>query len=459
MISTLNLTSYTWTSSPPTRIPPRMGANFIACGTTAYIFGGQDSLPSSDPSTPILHYSDLHSIPLNPRGTASTPVLVAARGTPPAPRWRACAGILADGSVLVHGGERVGPLSEGEVFADSFVFDPASNTWTDVTSPTSTPGARAAPACASVGGDVYLFGGLGPPSTVMGEGIATSDLWRFSSVDKTWVQITAKGVAPTARFGAAGAEFGDSFVVSGTGDVSNPDPRFYIYNISTGTWAPTIPSSADKPQANFAPPSFMIASSNTTSPVIGSSSQSSGLSEGAYIAMGFAAGIVIVAIAIFITEIIQHHKFMAALQPPANVNHTVIRIDPDAREVAWSISDSNTAMSSTDRLRPSTSIYAAAPVASAALPYPHRASFSSESLAPRTCGIPLSPPPRPAATISFFPHHLAFEAPSAVDRNAEYPAGFTRPPPDAPLLTAIGNYVPEWDNEIPVCIGDSILIE
>jgi hypothetical protein len=99
----------------------------------------------------------------------------------------------ADGTPLMalYGGcsSGVGPCPQG----DTWLFDSASGTWTEVQA-ASAPAGRSNPSLvAAPGGVLWLYGGRGEG------GVFYSDLWSFDAASGAWTQIGAGGSVPSAR--------------------------------------------------------------------------------------------------------------------------------------------------------------------------------------------------------------------------------------------------------------------
>ncbi|MFC1609839.1 kelch repeat-containing protein [Myxococcota bacterium] len=95
--------------------------------------------------------------------------------------------------VVLHGGWN------GPWLQDTWEWDGASRTWTNVTPPGSKPSARryAALAYDSARGKVVLFGGEAA------EGVVFQDTWEWDSTSRTWTDVTPAGIKPSARAGHA----------------------------------------------------------------------------------------------------------------------------------------------------------------------------------------------------------------------------------------------------------------
>jgi N-acetylneuraminic acid mutarotase len=98
------------------------------------------------------------------------------------------------GKVFLFGG-----WSQTTDFGDTWIYDPAANTWTDADPAGEGPSSRALSqmACEASTGNVILFGG-GTSGNV-----ATADMWVYDPAANTWAQIAPAGALPAARSGHA----------------------------------------------------------------------------------------------------------------------------------------------------------------------------------------------------------------------------------------------------------------
>jgi N-acetylneuraminic acid mutarotase len=92
-----------------------------------------------------------------------------------------------------------GGWSQTAEFNDTWLYDPAANTWTKATPAEGSPSARALAqmVCDSKGERIVLFGG-GTAGNV-----AEGDTWIYNPVAGTWNQVAPGGEQPMARTGHA----------------------------------------------------------------------------------------------------------------------------------------------------------------------------------------------------------------------------------------------------------------
>ncbi|XP_051876593.1 rab9 effector protein with kelch motifs [Pristis pectinata] len=98
-----------------------------------------------------------------------------------------CAALIGD-NIFVFGG-----IQKGEVSDDLFMFSTVSLTWTPVKTIGPPPAPRYNHASATVGGLLYLFGGIGM------ENFYYKDLHVLDTVTLTWSQCEVKGEGPCGR--------------------------------------------------------------------------------------------------------------------------------------------------------------------------------------------------------------------------------------------------------------------
>lgn len=181
----------------------RSRPNMWIVGETLYVFGGIDATFET--------LNDLWAFDLD-TGEWTEVVPNGAEGSPPT-RHEAHAGETAhNGRLTVYGGEIVEFL-EGEFFSllpDTWEYDLASGTWTDVTPPEEhdlVP-ERNYGADGIIGNGLYVYGGDIPGGS-SGCGApfdqnVTDDLWRFDLDDRVWVELDPHGrTVPLKRTNAA----------------------------------------------------------------------------------------------------------------------------------------------------------------------------------------------------------------------------------------------------------------
>ena len=138
------------------------------------------------------------------------------------PRRMCCAAYIdrcnGTSGLLVFGG--IG--SSGDVLAHAEFL---SSELRDVVQPMLAP--RAAAACAVIGGDVYVAGGLGG----MHADVSTAEC--FDSQTQTWVALPSM---PRSRSYCAGAAVGSSFYVLGGTEYGIPAATYLVYDVQKKEW-------------------------------------------------------------------------------------------------------------------------------------------------------------------------------------------------------------------------------
>jgi N-acetylneuraminic acid mutarotase len=173
-----------WTDlSPSGPVPdPRSGASLVcdSAGGRVILFGGWD--PDTD-------FGDTWAFdPVANTWTDLNPT-----GDLPAPR--ALYQMVYDSAaskVFLFGG-----TSDAGRFGDTWAYDPAAKTWSDV-NVAGAPDARSAHAMVydSDGGTVILFGGVGDAGRF-------DDTWAYDPNANTWTDLNPIGILPSARSGHA----------------------------------------------------------------------------------------------------------------------------------------------------------------------------------------------------------------------------------------------------------------
>ncbi|KAJ3053806.1 Leucine-zipper-like transcriptional regulator 1 [Rhizophlyctis rosea] len=151
-------------------------------------------------------------------------------------------------------------------FTDQFyVFDAATNVWTDLTSKiVNIPPYRQAPACAgSHDGKIYLFGGVNSNTGWY------NDVQRLDLSNLEWTVVSMNNTNPgaefpSARYGSQAAIVGKYLVVYGgytrsaDGNRYAEDKKFYFFDTARNVWVNASTVAADdsfKKPTNLGPPS------------------------------------------------------------------------------------------------------------------------------------------------------------------------------------------------------------
>ena len=100
----------------------------------------------------------------------------------------------ASGKVVMFGGIE----KEGTLLGDTWIYDPSTNAWTEVTAAGTTPSARGGHAMVyePATGKVLLFGGKDDSGVL-------NDTWTFDVATTTWTRLEPANGSPTARYGHA----------------------------------------------------------------------------------------------------------------------------------------------------------------------------------------------------------------------------------------------------------------
>ena len=100
----------------------------------------------------------------------------------------------ASGKVVMFGGIEKG----GALLADTWLYDPGANAWTQVTATGTGPSARGGHAMVyePATGKVLLFGGKDDSGVL-------NDTWTFDVATTTWTRLEPANGSPTARYGHA----------------------------------------------------------------------------------------------------------------------------------------------------------------------------------------------------------------------------------------------------------------
>jgi hypothetical protein len=160
-----------------------------------------------------------------------------ATASAPAAIYRASAVLLEGGEVLV-----VGDTDAGEPRTE--LWEPATGAWTETTGPAVTAGAALA---ALADGKALLCGGIDD----QGQAIATAEL--FDPVGLRWATAASMDAA---RSGATAARLADGRVLVVGGAGIGPEPNALasaeLFDPATGQWAAAAPMQARRPDPSAA---------------------------------------------------------------------------------------------------------------------------------------------------------------------------------------------------------------
>ncbi len=153
----------------------------------------------------------------------------------PAPPQRGTAAMAFDvqsGKVLLFGGLNKGA---GSLLSDTWLYDAATNTWQQVSTPTA-PSARQWPSLACDGNGIfYLFGGWRVDAGG-GLGQYLDDTWKFDMATMQWTQLFPLE-SPIAQSQAAFVNLGSGRFVLLNGWRDSPLGDIWFYDSTQNTWS------------------------------------------------------------------------------------------------------------------------------------------------------------------------------------------------------------------------------
>jgi hypothetical protein len=159
---------------------------------------------------------------------------------PSARNLHAMAYDAARGRVVLFGGSESSGYRQ-----DTWEWDGAARTWTDVTPAGANPSARIAPAMAydAAQGRVVLFGG--------NDGSYRQDTWEWDGAAGIWTEVTPAGSKPTARVGHAmayDAARGKTVIFGGHDGLPTQD--VWEWDGASGAWTNRTPAGVRPPARN-----------------------------------------------------------------------------------------------------------------------------------------------------------------------------------------------------------------
>ena len=148
----------------------------------------------------------------------------------PTPRAGAAIATLPDGDILLFGG-----VGFTGFLSDTWVFDPATSTWSKQAA--TGPSARYEASMAEGASGPVLFGGLGPSGPLGGT-------WSYNAATGTWGHVSTSGTAPAALYGASFAydTAAGHFVLFGGDAAAGYSSATYTYDPANATWAALSPT-------------------------------------------------------------------------------------------------------------------------------------------------------------------------------------------------------------------------
>jgi N-acetylneuraminic acid mutarotase len=138
----------------------------------------------------------------------------------------------ASGKVILFGG------FDGTDLNDTWTYDPTANAWTNLHPTGSLPPARESHAMVyvSTSGKVILFGGF--------DGTDLNDTWTYDPTANAWTSLKPTGDLPSARsyHSTVYASTSGKLILFGGGDRSNLIGDFWAYNPTASTWTNLKPA-------------------------------------------------------------------------------------------------------------------------------------------------------------------------------------------------------------------------
>jgi hypothetical protein len=169
----------TWTDLRPTMPPrPRVGS----------LFGGDTMAYDARSGKVIfLAHIGLETITLAHDSRTNAWTRLTTNGSPPSRVQTAIAYDKSLGRLLLFGGWGHFEKADGDLFGDTWVFDSATSTWTELR-PLKSPPARAEATMAydDASGRMILFGGAGDDKSPV-------DTWSYDSAANTWTKLRTAG--------------------------------------------------------------------------------------------------------------------------------------------------------------------------------------------------------------------------------------------------------------------------
>ena len=221
----------TWTELKPAGTPPPRGAYAMAYEPTSgrlILFGGFDSHGTLDDD----------GVGWNFDVTADTWTDLKPSGTVPPPRDKVTM-IYAPATrrLILFGG-----YGEQELLNDTWAYDPLANAWTELKPSGILPSGRCDYAMVydPSTGRMILFGGA------IGPGAVVNDTWAYDPAANTWTNLNPSGTLPDKRFGCGMAYDPSSHRVIMFGgavfDTSKQYNDTWAYDPKANTWSELKPS-------------------------------------------------------------------------------------------------------------------------------------------------------------------------------------------------------------------------
>ncbi|HET8628644.1 MAG TPA: kelch repeat-containing protein [Thermomicrobiales bacterium] len=211
----------TWAPTAPLALPGRFGYAVAPLADGRVLAIGGVDLNTHSPTNAVASVERYD--PATNRWTSAAPLL--------APRSGATATVLADGRVLVAGGDPKSVFS-GETLATAEIYDPARDTWT------ATGGMALArlrhTATRLADGRILVAGGLAGPPTDL---VATAETEIYDPATGHWAAAAPMSV-PRSLHTAAPLANGQMLVIGGGGSLATMAER---YDPAANRWLATAP--------------------------------------------------------------------------------------------------------------------------------------------------------------------------------------------------------------------------
>jgi N-acetylneuraminic acid mutarotase len=152
------------------------------------------------------------------------------------------------GKVILFGGMTASTAQE---LADTWAYDPAANTWTELKPAGAAPAARIDHSMAydPVARKVILFGGSS-------HGGRQGDIWAYDATASAWTKLSPTGAAPAARYGCPlvfDSDLGKTLLVGGSDGHFVTMHEIWAYDSAATAWTKLGPTGTVPPgRAHFA---------------------------------------------------------------------------------------------------------------------------------------------------------------------------------------------------------------
>lgn len=239
-----------WSRLATTGTPPseRSTPAVAAIGHRVFVFGGsRDDVVNGD----VVIFDDLHRFDTVTRRWDE---LSPAGAIPPPRVFAASVAHRPSRRMLVFGGAFFGPFfSDFSAYGDLWAYDVDANAWTELQPVNQGPSPRSRPSAWIVDDRLFVFGGVTSFFQVL------NDLWVYDLASNAWTELIPSGAtgSPPPRHEAMNGTRakGGRLVLYG-GEAINEQFEFSVlgdtweYSLSSGAWTDVTPA----PQDNIDPP-------------------------------------------------------------------------------------------------------------------------------------------------------------------------------------------------------------